>query len=399
MFNFQLHAKRTTRRIILHTTRTLELSASTQASSLVSYNGYVLKAMRQIQANREKSQRSSTCFRRLKADWENSWLVISRSQTGWQKDPSKSLYSKNYWTHGPGLICSTCRPNHIYCNRKLSSFAWKQFGITCRWISVESIIGGWGGCSTRESSSFVRARLRGVLLHNVFGSRKSWLGFAIAFSPIELSLLPFGSDKFTVFLSLVPAKRLNLLATFCLAKRISQATEVTPDVHMFLMHAILLRIQSGSDCRHCDLARIEWAHVEKHEYVVGLEECTFSVKITPSKITFTQDATPLEYFASDDITATLFTHWHNLHSTSGRWFFPRVLKGDTFDFSLQMKPETHTQACQMCAEVLGLQVSTQFKRGLGANAVRRGNAATVGIAIKGVDENCNSFFSFVVPWE
>ena len=209
---------------------------------------------------------------------------------------------------------------------------------------------------------------------------------------------PFWERRVFSFLFTQTHQPPNLLINFRLAKRISQATEMTPDVHMFLMHAILLRIQSGSDCRHCDLARIEWAHVEKHEYVVGLDECTFSVKITPSKITFTQDATPLEYFASDDITATLFSHWHDLHSTAGKWFFPRVLKGNRFDFSLQMKPETHTQACQMCAEVLGLQVSTQFKSALGANAVRRGNAATVGIAIKGVDASCDRFLYILHSW-
>jgi len=54
------------------------------------------------------------------------------------------------------------------------------------------------------------------------------------------------------------------------------------------------------------------------------------------------------------------------------------------DFSQQMEYKTHTEACQLCAQVLGLQVSQQFVQALGANAVRRGNAATVGVAIKGV---------------
>ena len=159
---------------------------------------------------------------------------------------------------------------------------------------------------------------------------------------------------------------------------------------MFLLHALLLRLQSGSDSRHCALREISWADVAKHEYVVGLDECTFSVKIAPSKV-LTKDATPLEYYANDPITAALFGYWHSLHSAAGKWLFPKVSKWGQFDFNAQVEYKTHKEACQLCVEVLGLQVSQQFISALGANAVRRGNAAKVGVAVKGANFKSSYF--------
>ena len=46
-----------------------------------------------------------------------------------------------------------------------------------------------------------------------------------------------------------------------------QAPDTTADVKLFLLHALILRIQSGTDCRHADLTKVRWTDVHKHEYV------------------------------------------------------------------------------------------------------------------------------------
>ena len=176
-----------------------------------------------------------------------------------------------------------------------------------------------------------------------------------------------------------------------------QAPETTPDVHMFLLHALLLRFQSGSNCRHNDLVAILWTDVAKHDYVVGLDECIFSVKITPSFKGCPKGIVPLEYYASDPITATLVGYWYNLHATSGKYFFPKVSAHGQLDFSAPMEYTSHKIGCQLCAEVLGLQVSDQFKAALGANAIRRGNAAKVGIAMKGASHDVWGIKNMLYP--
>ena len=47
---------------------------------------------------------------------------------------------------------------------------------------------------------------------------------------------------------------------------------MTPDVHLFLLHANVLRLQSGTDCRHVDLAKIKWSDAFKMEHLQGLED-------------------------------------------------------------------------------------------------------------------------------
>ena len=47
---------------------------------------------------------------------------------------------------------------------------------------------------------------------------------------------------------------------------------MTPDVHLFLLHANVLRLQSGTDCRHVDLAKIKWGDASKVEHLQGLED-------------------------------------------------------------------------------------------------------------------------------
>lgn len=161
-----------------------------------------------------------------------------------------------------------------------------------------------------------------------------------------------------------------------------QATELTPDVHLFLFHALLLRLQSGTNCRHVNLASIPWKHVEKHEHIVGLNENIFSVKVVPTK-EVRRGGEPVEFYATDPITASLFQYWHLYHSHKGAWFFPKVSKDGSMDFNQQMDYQSHGIACKLCAEILGLQMSSEFKKNLGAKAIKRGNAAKLGVALKG----------------
>ena len=51
-----------------------------------------------------------------------------------------------------------------------------------------------------------------------------------------------------------------------------KAPTMTPDVHLFLLHANVLRLQSGTDCRHVDLAKIKWSDAFKMEHLQGLED-------------------------------------------------------------------------------------------------------------------------------
>ena len=48
-----------------------------------------------------------------------------------------------------------------------------------------------------------------------------------------------------------------------------------------------------------------------------------------------------------------------------------------------MKEDEHKKACQLVVDVLGLQVSTEFRGGLGAKSVRKGNAAVLGAELRG----------------
>ena len=65
----------------------------------------------------------------------------------------------------------------------------------------------------------------------------------------------------------------------------SQAQHFTFEVQLFLMHALLLRLQSGTNARHKNLVEIKWSDTEKLEPVVGLEAPPgFSVKVKPGKV-------------------------------------------------------------------------------------------------------------------
>ncbi len=155
---------------------------------------------------------------------------------------------------------------------------------------------------------------------------------------------------------------------------------------MFLLHALVLRFQSGTDSRHTNLVVIKWTEVEWVENVVAIEGevCIFKVLETKSLIT------AREYYACDAITLALARAWTKYFSpqssqvnASNVYFFPKVSANGVLDFSQPFDYKNHKEACVNCATWLGLPMSTECKSTLGSKAVRRGNAATVGMAVKG----------------
>jgi len=202
-------------------------------------------------------------------------------------------------------------------------------------------------------------------------------------------------------------KHVDFVHTFCGedggTALVLQATEITPDVENFLLHALLLRLQSATNVRHSDLKIIEWSHVEKLEHVQGLDECVFTIKISSLKV-LAANSTPVEYLACDAITSALMSYWYQYYGKKGKWLFPKVNRHGQFNFDLQLTYDTHAEAAKLCAEVLQLPVSSEFKKHLGCKAVKRGNAAQLGVAIRGAWQLCfglgfegnttNAFFIF-----
>ena len=153
-------------------------------------------------------------------------------------------------------------------------------------------------------------------------------------------------------------------------------------------------MQSGTDARHCSLAELTWEKsVAKHEYVVAVEGELFSLLVVPSKIMGNRAAlhgSPVEFYLSDAITQYLFQHWHSLFSPGSnkknaghKFVFPKICKNGSLDFTQQYTYENHQAACLAVAKVCGIPVSQELLRSMGTNAIRRGNAAALGLEIKG----------------
>lgn len=163
----------------------------------------------------------------------------------------------------------------------------------------------------------------------------------------------------------------------------------SPKVHLFLLHALLLRLQCGSDSRHVSLVGLTWTDVQRFHSTVQPNAHVFSVKLLPSK-TLCPTPAPIEFQATDVITSKLLTLWHQYHSPQSTrsnahhvYVFPHVGANDSLDFTQPLSYDEHKRACKCCVEAIGLEVSTAFHANLGANSVRRGNAATVGKEIRG----------------
>lgn len=107
------------------------------------------------------------------------------------------------------------------------------------------------------------------------------------------------------------------------------------------------------------------------------------MKLLPSK-DFTKSNVPVEFYFTDAISNELFSLWWKYHSPASSsinahnvFVFPRVSTKHRLDFTKPFDYENHKEACKLCAEMLDLQISAEFRDGLGANSVRRGNAAKV----------------------
>ena len=157
-------------------------------------------------------------------------------------------------------------------------------------------------------------------------------------------------------------------------------------MHLFLLHALVLRLQSGTNARGVTLYQAQWKHVDWLEHVVAIENEVCLVTLYHDKIKAKR-----EYMACDAISLKLLSTWCNYHSpknnsaiTDDMYLLPMVLPNGCFDFKRQFTHNNHKEACLGLAEWLGLPISGASKSTLGAKSVRIGNAATVGIAIKGL---------------
>ncbi len=169
-----------------------------------------------------------------------------------------------------------------------------------------------------------------------------------------------------------------------------QEPEVNQALCTAMLRALVLRIQSGSDARHNGIAEVTWDKVAQHEYVVALQDHFFSVLLKPTKLISPKNAAPVEFFLADAITSYLFQHWHTLYSPScskqnagHKYVFPKINQHGEFDFQQPFSYDNHKEACMACAQTCGIPVSEQLQKTMGTNAVRRGNAATLGVQIRG----------------
>ena len=178
---------------------------------------------------------------------------------------------------------------------------------------------------------------------------------------------------------------------------------MTQEQSTLMLYAIVLRIQSGSDCRHGCIEELNWeTSLTKHEYIVGLEDDMFSITLSPSTKLLGKKAGPVIFYISDALTNYLFQHWHSMHApTMGAQtqiktlLFPKIESNGSFNWQRPFSYKNHKAACLACAHMNSIPVTAELEKTMGANAPRRGNAATVGMQIRG-DANFNAHcFSFL----
>jgi hypothetical protein len=158
-----------------------------------------------------------------------------------------------------------------------------------------------------------------------------------------------------------------------------------------ILYALVLRIQSGSDCRHSCFEELLWdTSVARHEYVVGLEGDFFSITLKPSAKLLGKRAGPVVFYISDALTNYFFQHWHDLQSPGARsqaqanqFVFPKIEADGTFNWQRCFTYENHKAACLACARTNSIPITPELEKTFGANTVRRGNAATLGAQIRG----------------
>ena len=163
-------------------------------------------------------------------------------------------------------------------------------------------------------------------------------------------------------------------------------------------------MQSGTNCRHATLSEIKWSNISWIEHVVELEGEIGCVQVANVK----NEQKPREYYVCDAISLHLFTAWYRYFApqASGSrsqhvFFLPKVCPNMVLDFSQKFTYQNHKEACINCVEWLGLPISSTSKTTLGSNSVRKGNAATVGMAVKGAGECANIYiyiYTLMYPW-
>lgn len=178
---------------------------------------------------------------------------------------------------------------------------------------------------------------------------------------------------------------------------------MTQEQSILILYAIVLRIQSGSDCRHGCIEELNWeTSLTKHEYIVGLEDDMFSITLSPSAKVLGKKTGPVIFYISDALTNYLFQQWHSMHApTMGaqteikKFLFPKIESNGSFNWQRPFSYQNHKAACLACAHMNSIPVTAELEKTMGANAPRRGNAATVGMQIRG-DANFNAqCFSFL----
>ena len=166
---------------------------------------------------------------------------------------------------------------------------------------------------------------------------------------------------------------------------------MTQEQSILMLYAIVLRIQSGSDCRHQCIEELNWeTSLTKHEYIVGLEDDMFSITLTPSTKLLGKKAGPVIFYISDALTNYFFQQWQSMHApTLGtqpqikKILFPKIESDGSFNWQRPFSYANHKAACLACAHMNGIPVTAELEKTMGANAPRRGNAATVGMQIRG----------------
>ena len=308
------------------------------------------------------------------------------------------------WNDKSNLMCDSFHQFSMACKKYFPAamfFADPNVGTVGTHIKIVAAYLVWLRFKGRDTSSPARkvSTVLNLLQQTKSGLRNQlhpdspqpdWLSAPLKSFPVLKKLVgPWERED----LKSMPVKSYLLaehIEQFCLEALWYHMQESdSPLVHLFLLHALFLRLQCGSDSRHVSLVGLTWADVQRHESTIQPSAHIFSVKLLPSK-TLCPTPAPIEFQATDVITSKLLTLWHKYHSPQSTrsnahhvYVFPNVGANDSLDFTQPMSYDEHKRACKGCVEAIGLEVSTAFHSNLGANSVRRGNAATIGKEIRG----------------
>ena len=154
-----------------------------------------------------------------------------------------------------------------------------------------------------------------------------------------------------------------------------------PDMQTLVLFALLLRVQSGSNLRHVNIAAVKWSDVGIDKagvpYIVLYNTKAWLLASSDTQDKVRPDAT---YYFSDRISYVLFMIWWGWFSEkhagrAGSYFFPRI-NVSSFNFGALFTYESHKEACQCVALHCGVvQAHSGHLGTFTSQSVRRGNAA------------------------